>query len=557
MSDTHIIVHKPGADQVLSRKAGYLAKLNKWTISDRPRPGAETNLFFPYILLSERFPEFGGTQLAAYFTHDDVDNEIKNHWWRFAAGRVDIRFTTSYVSELAGYGETIHARPPVDPQFFGLMVNFVKSDDYIVGVSGMSYKDGRKGESLLEKLAGLQEKHGIRLVGAGRGWPFTHRWYPWDDMASFYDQLHIYLCTSLIEGVPMPPLEALARGIPVIVPRNVGMMDELPNISGIWRFKAGSSISLGYALKRARAEWKGVDRDALVDSVSDYTVTNWASDFAQRLNTSTVRLKSQLVTLASEETAHAEFVPPMHDGKWRKKAGMYCVAFGKPAVTCVKTLISSFRKFMPGIPIMLVSNKKVAGVDHMVICDEKDIGARVHKLSAYEITPPEWEYVLYMDADTEVMEDISSLYKILVDGWEALICKDMAKYHTARMMIRPDNKEEFEHTMETIGCADVFQYNGGIFAFRRTNGVRDLFKCWQKEWDMYAGRDQGALLRALYRHPIKLFLLTNHWNASDRYPTPVGGAMIMHHSMKARRWGGLIYGRTDSEEAWEKVKDFR
>lgn len=49
---------------------------------------------------------------------------------------------------------------------------------------------------------------------------------------------------SLIEGIPYPPLEALACGVPIIIPRNVGILDELPEIQGIIKYNCNDFDSL-------------------------------------------------------------------------------------------------------------------------------------------------------------------------------------------------------------------------------------------------------------------------------------------------------------------------
>ena len=121
-------------------------------------------------------------------------------------------------------------------------------------------------------------------------------------------------------------------------------------------------------------------------------------------------------------------------------------------------------------------------------------------------------------------------------------------------MKRPDNAAETEETLALLGCGEVMQYNGGVFGFRRCANTQRFFKLWHTEWQKYGARDQGALLRALYQNPLRLFVLGNQWNASDRYPMPVGQVAILHHNIKARRWAGLIDGRLDSEEAWKAVE---
>jgi glycosyltransferase involved in cell wall biosynthesis len=46
------------------------------------------------------------------------------------------------------------------------------------------------------------------------------------DVGSFYQGLDVYINTSIHEGIPMSVLEAMARGVPPIVPR-VGGMEEI------------------------------------------------------------------------------------------------------------------------------------------------------------------------------------------------------------------------------------------------------------------------------------------------------------------------------------------
>ena len=124
-------------------------------------------------------------------------------------------------------------------------------------------------------------------------------------------------------------------------------------------------------------------------------------------------------------------------------------------------------------------------------------------------------------------------------------------------MKRPDNLDECQETWDKMGGQELLQYNGGMMAYRRNSNTGPFFKRWQREWEKYGKRDQGALLRALYDRPLRTFVLMNQWNATTRYEPPNGHIAIRHHNMEARRWQGLIIGRIDSDEAWQAVKKNR
>jgi len=212
---------------------------------------------------------------------------------------------------------------------------------------------------------------------------------------------------------------------------------------------------------------------------------------------------------------------------------------------------------MPDLPVMLVSTEPLeVGETHFVKQDDKDIGGRWAKLSVDRLAPADWDQVLYLDADTELMEPVDFIFKLLTDGWEFVICKDMANRHFLAQMNRGDNNAESEYTIDAIGTDRVMQYNGGVFAFRRCEATKAFFAGWNTEYDKWCGRDQGALLRSFHTNQMRTFTLMNQWNASDRYPLPPGKIAIMHHNVQARRYGKGIKGRLDSKQAWETVQAF-
>lgn len=523
----NVVCREPKEDSVLGRLARTLAASTGWALSTRPDKTADINYFIIYIDLAERFPNWCATPTAAYFSHYETQTPAKVRWWKQAEELCDLAIVTAEQYKRLRVPRRM-ARPPVDRNLFTPGPGRVPGR---VGVSGIVDKSGRKGPDLVSRLAVDRD-----VVATGRGWPVETRWRDWERLPDFYRSLSVFLCTSTIEGIPMPPLEALSCGVPIAIPIGVGLLDELPAMPGIYRYLPGDYDSMQSVLDRALTTEH--DPEALRALTEPYTAGNWALDHA--------RAFESLLWPSTE----VENLPD-----WRGNSGMYCVAFGKPSRRCAVTCIQSFKRHNPGVPVAFAGVEPLgAGEDLFIQREDLDIGGRQAKLAVYEAAPAEWRYILYLDADVEVRGDLSPLFRILADGWEALICRDMDKYHVARMMRRPDNEAEYNATLDQLGTGDVMQYNGGVFGFRRGANTQRFFELWNREWQKYGARDQGALLRALYHNPLRMFVLGNQWNASDRYPLPAGEIAVLHHNLQARRWEGLIQGRIDSPGAWQAVR---
>lgn len=535
----HIICDRPEADRILPRKARYLMELNEWTLSEEPSSMAELNYFLNYIPWRQRFHGWHETPIGAYFTHYDNENEGKARWWTESAEAMDLIVTSSKHNLRWLPSGVRFARPPVEVDRFTI-APAPKQDRPVVGVSGFVYGDGRKGEKLISKLATSKVAKRLRLVASGRGWPVPTRWIPWREYPAFLQSLDVLVCPSLFEGVPMPPIEAMACGVKVVIPTGVGIMDDLPDLPGIYRYKCGDAGAMIEAVERAALEGpvgRGKLRGVIVNN---YTPHTWAADHL-------AAVEGYLYSVAEVEN-----LPD-----WKGVSGVYVVAFGDPSRRCAVDCINSIHQHMPGLPVALASPEPLGPEDVYIQHKDSDIGGRRAKIRADELAPAEWKYVLYLDADITIHSDISFLFKLLQGGWELAICKDMDKYSEVGMAIRPDNKDECDVTWDLMGSRQLLQYNGGMMAFRRCERTSEFFKMWQEEWDRWGKRDQAALLRALYRQPLRLFLLMNQWNATDRYDPPGGEVAIWHHNTKARRWGGIIKGRTDSTEAWLAVENWK
>jgi len=114
----------------------------------------------------------------------------------------------------------------------------------LFGVVGRTYPSGRKGEFLVEKMV----QAGFDVFSWGKGWPCPEfiGGSDWDVLPSFYYMISYLVITSTNEGGPIPVIDAIRAGVPVIAPRGVGWCDEFPCI----RYEKGSWESLKSVLDR-------------------------------------------------------------------------------------------------------------------------------------------------------------------------------------------------------------------------------------------------------------------------------------------------------------------
>lgn len=519
---------------VLDRQARALADAGGWTCSRNPNGAADLNYFICYVEYAEQYSDWHKTPVGAWFTHREGHLPYKAFWWDLAVNNVDLRVTAArqYLDILQPFGTTALARPAIDPQF--KIQPRHKRQYPQVGVAGWVHPGGRKGEKLVAKLAASPLAQKVKLMATGSGWPIDTVELGWEQMADWYTQLDVYLCTSSIEGVPMPPLEALACGTPVVIPAGVGMLDDLPDIPGIYRYPAGQYEAMQTALETALET--PYDRGALRAAVAPYNAQNWAADH-----------KTAFLSMDTQRKIESD----RHGNR-----GVLYVAYGEPSRNCAKAAIASFRAHMPGIEVAVASTTPLGVEDQFIEYPDIDIGGRHAKTKIYEIAPRDWEYVLYLDADTEVVADISFLYGVLQDGWDMVICKNPDKYHVAWEMKRSDNHDECDYTFAQLGTGELIQLNGGVFGFARNERTRAFFDAWHTEWQRWGKRDQGALLRALWQCPLRLYVLENYpWNCITRYDRRED-VCIKHRPMTARRWRGKVIERSDSPAAWAAVKEW-
>jgi glycosyltransferase involved in cell wall biosynthesis len=173
----------------------------------------------------------------------------------------------------AQFGPTVAPPLPVELDHFRLRTT-PPADPRVIGFSGFVYRSGRKGGALAERLV---ERFGDRcsFTASGRKWPCPTKLYRWRDVPAFFRGLDLYVSTATIEGGPMPTLEALASGIPVVIGAGVGIHDELPDELGIHRYRAGDADDIVRAVDEALSTLDRVDRAALRRAIEPHSVPAW------------------------------------------------------------------------------------------------------------------------------------------------------------------------------------------------------------------------------------------------------------------------------------------
>jgi len=273
----NIIAPDYKSDWIIARLARHLIERNGWTGSFPPDPRAAVNVFMPYC--QWRHTRWDKTLTAAWFTHKEdalVENGAKLRRWEFTAPALDLRVTPAalYVPELSAYGATVQIPHPVDKQFFPRPMKHHKRR--VIGVSGRVYGGGRKGEHLVARFAKENRHYDVRASGIG--WPVPTRRYRWWDMPGYYHGLDVFLCTSLVEGGPVTVLEALACGRPVVIPRGVGQMDELPEGPGVRHYERGEYRDMERAIIAALRD-QPIDPEVLRALVTSFTPKRYAEEW--------------------------------------------------------------------------------------------------------------------------------------------------------------------------------------------------------------------------------------------------------------------------------------
>lgn len=196
------------------------------------RPSAEEATYFMPMKDIRHMPGVAGIKIG-FFTHGEQRSAL-------FVDQFDVcvcmnQALAAHVEKLGGRCVTVirpGTEPPPRPIRFG--------------VCGRIYGKTRKGAWLVkEALAAGFEVVGCSDITEGRKAPPCRITHSIEDRAAFYASIDYLLVPSIEEGGPMPVVEAIAHGVPVIAP-DVGWCWEFP----VLRYERGSWDSLRDVLEK-------------------------------------------------------------------------------------------------------------------------------------------------------------------------------------------------------------------------------------------------------------------------------------------------------------------
>jgi lipopolysaccharide biosynthesis glycosyltransferase len=136
----------------------------------------------------------------------------------------------------------------------------------------------------------------------------------------------------------------------------------------------------------------------------------------------------------------------------------------------------------------------------------------------YGFLNPPYDFNIYMDTDTAVIDDISELFVLLQRF-------DLAASHGVGAKGRRFNGKAVEGIPECFA-----EYNTGVVCFRRNNKTHEVFEKWL---NLYAGEsgdihDQIAFRKATYQSDLSLYVLPPEYNYLAGMAVLSGKVKIFH-----------------------------
>ncbi len=223
---------------------------------------------------------------------------------------------------------------------------------------------------------------------------------------------------------------------------------------------------------------------------------------------------------------------------------VYCLTDSEAYLEAGLISALTLRRFEPELPIAIISNlPQIKSID----LKSQNISARflnaneLPKNNAFisrylkthliELSP--YTETLFLDADILPCAEISDLWGYLKNAAIAMV-KDRLPLVE---MCDHISVEEKNHTLAQIPPNST-QFNSGVMLWQNNSAMQELFKQWQREWEIYQKQDQLALVRALHHCQITVAEIPQIYNVS-----PIDSVELIDAGQKIQLfhcWGGMV-----------------
>lgn len=194
------------------------------------------------------------------------------------------------------------------------------------------------------------------------------------------------------------------------------------------------------------------------------------------------------------------------------------MAIGQPARMAAQRCLVSLRHYHDW-PVLVAADGPVKGGE-VVKTKDAGWGGRQAKLDWLLSSP--FDETLYLDADTLIRGSLDGGFRALQDGWELALTPSSRQGADVLGNLAERDRQA---TVRDVGSEWLLGLQAGVLFWRKCQAIARLAECWLEEWARFGREDQGAFLRALWRAPVRLWLLSREWN---------GGSLVDHRFGAAR-----------------------
>ena len=231
-------------------------------------------------------------------------------------------------------------------------------------------------------------------------------------------------------------------------------------------------------------------------------------------------------------------IAPMHrDICNGDSIGLLYMAFGDKAASAVKRSVATLKRIGFSYPVCVVGDKPVDGFQFIKwegqspfdSKQRKNFQFRAGRIKPYLYALSPFKRTLYLDADTEFIQDIYTGFEML-DNYDMALTQEtltVGELYNKFMAGWEINIEERAQTIKELDNTNEYFVNSGVMFFKKSSYTQVVFGKWYEQWMRYQQWDeQLALMRAVAGVPkLKVKYLSVEWN----HPHPESNAVIFHN----------------------------